>query len=197
MEVSDSAMQSRPLSSLSLECVHSFRDFSFILMPMYRQYAYKGSDDQGYTPPTLTHAQSAPRAFQRFQPQISQPRAQMSVSQATDAIPSSSRFKPPGPPASSSRNNAMGQFNQLPADMGPPPTPQQTMNVPAATYLPPASRQQTIIPSTSSGQRPIASASTPQRFFPNGILPPNSRSGAIRPNNNNNSVTGRQRLPFV
>lgn len=179
-------MQSRPLSSRSLECVQSFRGFN-IFWCRYSQYAYKSPDDQGYTPPTLTHAQSAPRAFQRFQPQS---RVQREVSQTSsnDAIPSSSRFKPAGvPPATSPRNNPT--FSRAPADMGPPPTPQhhahQTTSRASnpASYFPPASRQQISLPSTSSGQRPMASTSTPQRFFQNGILPPGSRMGTTRSNN--------------
>lgn len=162
-----------------------------ILKPITSQYAYKVPDDQGYTPPTLSHAQSAPRAFQHFQPQNRQPRAHISQPTNGHVIPSSSRFKPPGPP-SSSRNNLIGHHNRPPANMGPPPPPlrhiRQTTNVTGSAsksaYVPPASRHQISVPSTSSGHHPATSASTPQRFFPNGILPSNSRTNAARLNSN-------------
>ncbi|KAF5330856.1 hypothetical protein D9619_005617 [Psilocybe cf. subviscida] len=180
--------QQRPMSTRSLE-----------------KYAYTPRENASFHAPQLTHAQAAPRYFQRAdQPdKPQQPQIRRENPGSYQPPPSSSRFKP-----APTQNHVSGSASVPPVQMGPPPVPRQRKNdgLPFPTVndtinghdrtstqlnndqralLAPhlINRRASVIPGTPAPGQQLAA--TPRRFFP-------STRGHTRPS----MAAEGQRRPF-
>ncbi|PPQ84321.1 hypothetical protein CVT25_011595 [Psilocybe cyanescens] len=208
----DAILARRPISSRSLE----------ILIEKIRQFAYAPQGNSTFHAPQLTHAQAAPKLFQRTdnQQNVQQNQGAAATShQHQIPPPSSSRFKPAQTLSNHAMNTPRNSTNRQQITMGPPPTPQHVRDgrsVPSIS----AGQHNNVQPSTSVDRRPIAAPSstvpgqqpsltTTRRFFAEGpnnptafighgasastSRGPSRVSGAL---SNSASGTG-QRTPFV
>ncbi|KDR73521.1 hypothetical protein GALMADRAFT_251235 [Galerina marginata CBS 339.88] len=208
-------VQQRPISSRSLEHHLPQRPISSRSL---EQYAYSPQENAKFHAPQLTHAQAAPKLFQRTdnrQNDVSV--ASQSSGTLNNAPPTSSRFKPANTNFSTPfmNNASRSSTTRQQTSMGPPPTPQHARNdrsVPSGSM----GQIQNLISSGLSNNLPLpltdrrhavssAIATHPsgsRRFFPetpNGQPPfaAGSAREALRTSSTFSANAGGQKTPLV